>query len=113
MLEGDTSSVRPVQIMGLSMTQPNIQYARVGDDRIAYQVLGEGPLDLVATTGIWGHIELEWEDPAAARFLRRLASLGRLIRFDPRGVGLSDARPGNERDVFQYWAEDLLVDCNV
>lgn len=91
------------------MTQPNIQYARVGDDRIAYQVLGEGPLDLVATTGIWGHIELEWEDPAAARFLRRLASLGRLIRFDPRGVGLSDARPGSERDVFQYWAEDLLA----
>ncbi|MBO9652211.1 MAG: adenylate/guanylate cyclase domain-containing protein [Variovorax sp.] len=91
------------------MTQPKVQYARVGDDRVAYQVLGDGPLDLVATAGIWGHIDLEWEDPATARFLRRLASFSRLIRFDPRGVGLSDARPSSERDVSECWAEDLLA----
>lgn len=91
------------------MTQPNVQYARVGDDRVAYQVLGEGPFDLVATAGIWGHIDLEWEDPATARFLRRLASFSRLIRFDPRGVGLSDARPDSARDVARCWAEDLLA----
>lgn len=91
------------------MKQPETQYAKVGDDRVAYQVLGEGPIDLVATAGIWGHIELEWEDPATARFLRRLASFSRLIRFDPRGAGLSDARPSKEREVSQYWAEDLLA----
>jgi len=91
------------------MTQPKVQYARVSDDRIAYQVLGEGPLDVVATAGMWGHIDLEWEDPATARFLRRLASFSRLIRFDPRGVGLSDARPSSEHDVSHCWAEDLLA----
>lgn len=57
---------------------------------IAYQVHGEGPLDLVFVPGFVSHVELVWEDPALARFLRRLASFSRLVFFDKRGQGLSD-----------------------
>ncbi len=57
---------------------------------IAYQVHGDGPLDLVFVPGFVFHVELVWEDPALARFLRRLASFSRLIFFDKRGQGLSD-----------------------
>lgn len=92
---------------GTTMIQPETRYASVGDDRIAYQVFGRGSRDLVATAGQWGHLDLDWEDPATARFHRRLASFGRLIRFDPRGAGLSDPRPNDGRQVWQHWADDL------
>ncbi|MGH8561122.1 MAG: adenylate/guanylate cyclase domain-containing protein, partial [Nevskiales bacterium] len=91
------------------MLQPETRYTTVGDDRVAYQVLGEGPFDLVMTAGQWGHLDLEWEDPGVVRFLRRLASFSRLIRFNSRGSGLSDARPSNSLEVQQYWAADLLA----
>ncbi|HSV40446.1 MAG TPA: adenylate/guanylate cyclase domain-containing protein [Nocardioidaceae bacterium] len=80
-----------------------------GDDRVAYQVLGDGPIDLVCTHGQWGQLDLEWEDPASARFLRRLASFSRLIRFNARGTGLSDARPRDGHEAWEYWVEDLLA----
>jgi pimeloyl-ACP methyl ester carboxylesterase len=67
------------------------RYARSPDGAsIAYQVHGEGPLDLVFVPGFVWHVELAWEEPAIARFLRRLASFSRLIVFDKRGQGLSD-----------------------
>jgi len=69
------------------------RYARSGDVSIAYQVHGEGPLDIVFVPGFVSHVELAWESPGMSRFLRRLAGLGRLIIFDKRGQGLSD-RPG-------------------
>ncbi len=47
-------------------TIPETRFATVGDDRVAYQVLGDGSLDVVLSTGPWGHLDLEWEDPAAA-----------------------------------------------
>jgi class 3 adenylate cyclase/pimeloyl-ACP methyl ester carboxylesterase len=89
------------------MTQPEIRYTTVGNDRIAYQVIGQGPRDIIATAGQWGHLDLESENPAVARFHRRLTSFGRLIRFDPRGTGLSDPHPKDGRDVWQHWSEDL------
>jgi len=89
-------------------SSPETRYT-VGDDRVAYQVLGEGPHDLVFTMGQWGHLDLEWEDPATARFLRRLASFSRLIRFDARGTGLSDSRPKDGREHWEHWAEDFLT----
>src|SRR4026209_3002974 len=91
------------------MIQPETQYARVGDDRVAYQVLGEGPRDLVFSSGQWGHVDLDWEDPAISRFLRRLASFSRLIRFNARGCGLSDPRPKDGLDPWEHWREDLLA----
>jgi class 3 adenylate cyclase len=69
---------------------PAIRYARSGDLTIAYQVLGEGPFDLVWVPGLVGHLELEWEDPRAVRLFRRLAAFSRFIRFDKRGMGLSE-----------------------
>jgi class 3 adenylate cyclase/pimeloyl-ACP methyl ester carboxylesterase len=66
------------------------RYARSGDVNIAYQVTGEGPLDLVYVPSGTHHVELNWENPVVARFLERLASLGRLIVFDKRGTGMSD-----------------------
>ena len=65
-------------------------YAKSGDVHIAYQVVGEGPVDLVLIHGWISHLEYQWEDPALARFLNRLASFSRLIVFDKRGTGLSD-----------------------
>lgn len=76
-----------------SMDVPT-RYVRSSGVSIAYQVHGEGPVDLVFVPGFVSHVELLWENPAAARFLRRLASFARLIVYDKRGQGLSD-RPGD------------------
>jgi pimeloyl-ACP methyl ester carboxylesterase len=65
-------------------------YADSDGVSIAYQVHGEGPLDLVFVPGFVSHVELYWEESGAARFLRRLASFARVIVFDKRGQGLSD-----------------------
>jgi len=69
---------------------PQTKYTKSGDVNIAYQVVGEGPLDLVVVPSYASHLELQWEEPAYARFLQRLASFSRLILFDKRGTGLSD-----------------------
>jgi class 3 adenylate cyclase len=74
---------------------PELRYARSGDVRIAYQVLGEGPRDIAYATSIFSNIEVAWENPAIARFLERLASFSRLILFDKRGVGMSDPWDGD------------------
>jgi pimeloyl-ACP methyl ester carboxylesterase/DNA-binding winged helix-turn-helix (wHTH) protein len=69
---------------------PETHYARSGDVNIAYQVIGDGPIDLVFVMGWVSHLEYFWQEPSFARFLRRLASFSRLILFDKRGTGLSD-----------------------
>src|SRR3954452_2188295 len=69
------------------------RYANSGGVSIAYQVHGNGPIDLVLVPGFVSHVELLWEEPTVARFLRRLTSFARLLVFDKRGQGLSD-RPG-------------------
>jgi pimeloyl-ACP methyl ester carboxylesterase len=70
--------------------KPETCYARSGDVNIAYQVVGDGPLDLVLVPGWMSNIEVFWEEPLAVRFFERLASFSRLILFDKRGTGLSD-----------------------
>ena len=69
---------------------PETHYAKSGEINIAYQVVGDGPLDLVFVPGFISHLDLQWADPRIARFLDRLASFSRLILFDKRGTGLSD-----------------------
>ena len=69
---------------------PPIRYTRSGDVHIAYQVLGEGPPDVVWVWGTLSHIELFWETPTGPWFYERLASFSRLITFDKRGTGMSD-----------------------
>lgn len=73
--------------------RPETRYARSGDVNIAFQVLGEGPIDLVFVMGWVSHLEYFWTEPSFARFLRRLAGFSRLILFDKRGTGLSDRVP--------------------
>ena len=70
--------------------QPETRYARSGDVRIAFQVVGNGPFDLVFIPGFISNLEIAWESPARARFFSRLSSFSRLILFDKRGTGLSD-----------------------
>jgi class 3 adenylate cyclase len=70
--------------------QPETHYANSGDVRIAYQVTGDGPFDLVFVPGFISNLDLAWEEPNRARFFSRLASFSRLILFDKRGTGLSD-----------------------
>ena len=72
------------------MGSPPTRYAKSGDASIAYQVVGDAPLDLVLVLGFATHVELQWESPAFARFFERLSSFARLIVFDKRGTGLSD-----------------------
>jgi class 3 adenylate cyclase len=69
---------------------PKTKYAKSGDVSLAYQVVGDGPVDLVIVGGFLTHVELAWDMPPLARFLTRLASFSRLILFDKRGTGLSD-----------------------
>ncbi len=72
------------------MEPPETRYTRSGDVNIAFQVVGEGPLDLVFIPSMTHHVELVWENPPQARFLGRLASRSRLLLFDKRGTGMSD-----------------------
>jgi class 3 adenylate cyclase len=73
----------------------SIAYARSGGVNIAYEVTGDGPFDLVFVPGFFSHLEIDREHPGYARFLDRLASFARLIRFDKRGTGLSDRGVGS------------------
>ncbi len=72
---------------------PRTQYAQNEGINIAYQVVGDGDLDLLLIDTWAHHVEAVWDFPDLARFLRRLASFGRLIHFDHRGTGLSDPVP--------------------
>jgi pimeloyl-ACP methyl ester carboxylesterase/class 3 adenylate cyclase len=87
------------------MSPPPTQYARSGDASIAYQVVGDGPLDLVLVLGFATHLELQWESPAFARFFERLSSFSRLIIFDKRGTGLSD--PVTEVPTLEQRIDDV------
>ncbi len=73
---------------------PETRYAHSGEIGIAYQVIGEGELDLVVAFPFVSHLDLLWENPALAHFVRRLGSFARVILFDRRGVGLSDPVEG-------------------
>lgn len=70
--------------------QPVTRYAKSGDVHVAYQVFGNGPVDLVFVPGFVSHIENYWDEPNFARWLNRLASFSRVVMFDKRGTGLSD-----------------------
>jgi class 3 adenylate cyclase len=82
----------------------DVAYARSGDVHIAYTVLGDGPIDLVYTNGIWSNLEALWEEPRWVRYAERLASFSRLIVFDMRGVGLSDR--GGQPPFLELMVED-------
>ena len=86
---------------------PEVRYVRSGELFIAYQVLGDGPLDLVFVAEFWHSIEAQWEHPAFAAFLRGLASFGRLICFDQRGTGISDPVALDQLPTVEDWMDDV------
>ena len=86
---------------------PETSFARAGDLSIAYQVVGEGDVDVILIPQWLSNIEQYWEHPTAAYFLRRLASFSRLIMFDKRGSGLSDAVPDTQ--TLEERMDDVLA----
>lgn len=89
-------------------TVPETRYARAADGvHIAYQVVGDGPVDLVWVMGWASNIEVMWEEPNLARFLTRLATFSRLILFDKRGVGLSDRVPDAQLPPMETRMDDV------
>ena len=86
---------------------PETQYARSGEVNIAYQVVGDAPLDLVFVMGWVSHMEYFWREPSFAKFLMRLASFSRLILFDKRGTGLSDRVPIHELPTLEQRMDDV------
>jgi pimeloyl-ACP methyl ester carboxylesterase len=93
--------------LSLVKRAPETRYAKSGDVNIAYQVIGNGPLDIVFVMGWVSHIEYFWEEPSFARFLSRLASFSRLIIFDKRGTGLSDPVPVNRLPTLEERMDDV------
>ncbi len=82
-------------------------YAVLGEDRIAYQVFGEGELDLIWFPGGGDCVvDLRWDWPPYAEFLDWLAARARVITFDRRGTGASDAPSGGELPPWEQWADD-------
>jgi len=86
---------------------PQTHYARSGKVNIAYQVTGDGPIDLVYVPGWVSNVELRWEEPDHAQFFRRLGSFSRLITFDKRGTGLSDRVPDDQLPSLEVRMDDL------
>jgi len=97
----------PSALYSIAVDSPETRYARSGSLDIAYQVIGDGPLDLVMIPGFVSNVELTWEDPAEARFVRRLGSFSRLIRFDKRGTGLSDRVPVDQLPSLEERMDDV------
>lgn len=98
----------PEQLIDLSDNEkPKTQYAQSGDVNIAYQVIGNGELDIIFVMGWVSHIEYFWEEPHFAAFLKRLASFSRLILFDKRGTGLSDRVPVSELPTLEQRMDDV------
>jgi pimeloyl-ACP methyl ester carboxylesterase len=89
--------------------QPETTYAWLGQDRVAYQVFGQGPPDLVMTGASLGHLDIAWEDPGLALFLRSLASFSRVILFNRRGSGASDPLPPDPLPSWESYAEELAA----
>ena len=85
------------------------RYAMNGKVSVAYQVVGEGPRDLLLTTGWVLSMESIWDDPAYAGFIERLASFSRVILWDKRGTGLSDRVSASALPTFENRMEDLTA----
>jgi class 3 adenylate cyclase len=88
---------------------PKTRFAALGDDSIAYQVFGEGDVDLIYLSGIGDCIDVRWEWPSYASFLRRLAAHARVIMFDQRGSGASDDPSGVALPHWERWVDDAQV----
>ena len=85
---------------------PEVKFTRSGNIDLAYQVIGEGPLDIVIMIGWVSHLEVIWELPEVRHFLERFTAMGRVVLFDKRGTGLSDRSPIGS---FEEMVPDVLA----
>jgi class 3 adenylate cyclase len=91
------------------MDRPETRYAWNGEVALAYQIVGDGPTDVVYLQGYCSNIDMSWESPHLARFLRGLAALGRLIVMDRRGWGCSDRFSPSDVPPFETLTDDLIA----
>ncbi len=91
----------------LSVVEPTTGYALLDDQRIAYQIIGDGPIDIVIAPTWFSSFDIEWEEPMARLYLQRLASFTRVIRVDRRGAGASDRFPMDALPPWESLAEDI------
>jgi pimeloyl-ACP methyl ester carboxylesterase len=87
--------------------QPEIQYVRIENAAVAYQVAGGGSTDVVFLPEWVNNLEMQWQDPRLARFPSRLASFGRVVMLNTRGIGLSDPLPHGESPTVERWMDDV------
>ena len=85
------------------------RYVTVGDADVAYQIVGDGPIDLLYFYGLGSHIEVLRMMPGFQDFLQRLTTIGRVILFDRRGTGASDGVANNAIPTSEEWTEDVLA----
>jgi len=97
----------PIRDWEEAVMGPETRYAKSGDVHIAYQVVGDGQIDLVLVPGFVSHVECIWEEPSYARFLERMASFSRVILFDKRGTGMSDPVPIRELPTLEQRMDDV------
>lgn len=86
---------------------PETRYAKKDGVHIAYQVVGEGDLDLLLVSAWFSYLEARWEIPGFAHYLRRLSSFSRVISFDKHGIGLSDPIPLDRLPPLEEWMDDV------
>ena len=89
------------------MTLPETRYARNNGLHVAYQLVGDGPVDVVLLTQWFSNVDSQWDVPPLAEFIGRLARFGRVLTFDKRGTGLSDPVPASELPSIEEWMDDL------
>ena len=89
------------------MDPPGISYVSIGDGDVAYQVIGEGPGDLLFCNSLGGHVDLIWQIPQAAEFFENMATFKRVLHMDRRGSGASDAVPLKAIPTWEELAEDI------
>jgi pimeloyl-ACP methyl ester carboxylesterase len=91
------------------MGQPTTRYARAGPVNIAFQVIGDGPVDLVWVWGLASNVEVAWEEPSYAAFLRRLSEFARVVVYDRRGCGVSDREGTTVTPTLEERMDDVIA----
>lgn len=91
------------------MDTPETKFAKLGNQQIAYQVFGDGSIDLLVVSGWFSNVDGIWEEPSSARFLQRLGNFSRVILFDRRGTGASDPLQESTLTTLEAWSDDVGV----
>ncbi len=86
---------------------PGIRYVRSGDATLAWQAIGEQPVDVIEVAGLFSHLEAKWEEPGLVRWISDVARFARVILFDRRGVGLSDRVTGDVAPTMEHLVADV------